>query len=94
VESDTTIYHSNTGFDAFVNAVIVSSGLALLIGPIWALQFVADNVKRLVIITGFIVLFTVVLTSAVAAKPFETLTATAAYVNLLSVVNAMDSNGV
>lgn len=78
VESATTTYHSNTGFDAFVTAVLIALGLVLLLGPMWTLQFVADDVKRLGIITGFILLFTALLASATVAKPFEVLAATAA----------------
>jgi Family of unknown function (DUF6594) len=78
VESVTTAYHSNAGFDAFVTSVLIFLGLVLLLGPMWTLQFVADNVKRLGIITGFVLVFTALLTSATVAKPFEVLAATAA----------------
>jgi len=72
------LYLSNKRLDAVVFGVVISLGLALLLGPMWALQFVADGVKRLGIITGFILLFTGLLSSATIAKPFEVLAATAA----------------
>lgn len=58
---------------------MMGTGLLLLIlGPMWALQCVGDNVKRLMIITGFITLFTAVFASAIVTKSFEVLAATAA----------------
>lgn len=78
VQSTTTNYYSNTGFDAFVTFIIISIGLLLLFGPMWWLQFVANDVKRLGIITGFVLLFASLLTSSTVAKPFEVLAATAA----------------
>lgn len=80
VQSATTSYYCNTKFDAFVSAVLVIFGLLLLLGPMWILQFMTDNTKRLGIITGFILLFASLLVSATVAKPFEVLAATAAYV--------------
>jgi len=77
VRSETTMYHSNTGLDAFVTAVIISFGLMFLLGPMWWLQFVSDSVKRLGMITGFVLLFTVLLASSTVTKPFESLAATA-----------------
>ncbi|KAL2280156.1 hypothetical protein FJTKL_12769 [Diaporthe vaccinii] len=78
VQSETTLYYSKRRLRHIVFGVIIGTGLLLLLGPMWALQFVGDNVKRLVIITGFIILFTAVLASATVAKPFEVLAATAA----------------
>lgn len=78
IQSDTTIYYSKTRLRNITFGVIIGIGLLLLLGPMWALQFVGNNVKRLAIITGFIMLFTAVLASATVAKPFEVLAATAA----------------
>ncbi len=77
-QSGTTLYFSNTRFDAFVTFTVIAAGLMLLLGPMWWLQFVADPVKRLGIITGFVLLFTGLLASATVAKPFEVMAATAA----------------
>ena len=78
VESATTSYLTDPGLDAFTNAVVISIGLMLLIGPMWTLQFVTNGVKRLGIITGFTLLFTSIVAAATTAKPFEVLAATAA----------------
>jgi hypothetical protein len=77
VESATTIYHTNTELDAFINVVVIIIGLMLLIGPMWALQFVTDGVTRLAIITAFTLLFTSILAGATTAKLIEVLAATA-----------------
>ncbi|GJN72575.1 hypothetical protein PLIIFM63780_006637 [Purpureocillium lilacinum] len=84
-QSGTTLYFSNTRFDAFVTFTVIAAGLMLLLGPMWWLQFVADPVKRLGIITGFVLLFTGLLASATVAKPFEVMAATAAYTAVLMV---------
>ena len=78
VQSPTTSYYSNAKFDAFVTAVLIFSGILLLLGPMWTLQYMTNNTKRLGVITAFILLFTSLLASATVAKPFEVLAATAA----------------
>ncbi|KAK3356451.1 hypothetical protein B0T25DRAFT_536795 [Lasiosphaeria hispida] len=91
IKSPTTLYLSNKRLDAVVFGVVITFGLALLLGPMWTLQFVADGMKRLGIITGFILLFTGLLSSATIAKPFEVLAATAAYAAVLMVFLQMGS---
>ncbi|KAL1873242.1 hypothetical protein Daus18300_004062 [Diaporthe australafricana] len=78
VPSATTTYYSKKRLRNIAFVVILGAGLLLLLGPLWALQFVGDNIKRLAIITCFIMLFTAALASATVAKPFEVLAATAA----------------
>ncbi|KAI0125318.1 hypothetical protein BJ170DRAFT_727234 [Xylariales sp. AK1849] len=78
--------------DVMVFGFIISLGLLLLLGPMWALQFVTDNVKQLTIITVFILIFTALLSSATVAKPFEVLAATAAYAAVLMVFLQMGGN--
>ena len=78
VQSFTTSCYSNAKFDAFVTAVLIFSGILLLLGPMWTLQCMTNNTKRLGVITAFILLFTSLLASATVAKPFEVLAATAA----------------
>ena len=53
-------------------------GLLLLLGPMWILQFMSQNTRRLGVITGFVLVFAALLVSATVAKPFEVLAATAA----------------
>lgn len=78
VESKTTYYHDTEAIEAFVNAILIAFGLLLFLAPVWSLQFILNDIKRLAVITAFIVLFATILASATAAKPFETLAATAA----------------
>lgn len=78
VQSPSTNYHNVNKVEKALFIVVVALGLLLLLGPMWALQFVSDNVKRLGIITGFILVFTALLSAASVAKPFEVLAAIAA----------------
>lgn len=78
IQTDTTAYYSKKRLRNIAFGVIIGVGLLLLLGPMWALQFVGDNIKRLLIITSFIMLFTAALASATVARPFEVLAATAA----------------
>lgn len=78
VSSETTLYHSSKALDAFVTFMIIALGLLLLLGPMWSLQFIQDDVRRLGLITGAVLLFTAILASTTIAKPFEVLAATAA----------------
>ncbi|KAF2723048.1 hypothetical protein K431DRAFT_283210 [Polychaeton citri CBS 116435] len=84
-------YFSNTGLDIFASIFVLVAGLALLFGPMWWLNFVQDDVKRLWIITGFVTAFTSWLWCAAGPRPFEILAATAAYAAVLMVF--MQSNG-
>ena len=66
-----------------VTCITIGLGLAMLIAPLWLLQYVytaEPNLKtRLGVITGFLVAFTLLLSVMVVARPFEVLAATAAY---------------
>ena len=81
--------------DKFVTCITIALGLAMLIGPLWLLQHFTTGQSnlhlRLVIITVFLVVFTLVLTIITVAKPFETLAASAAYGAVLMVF--MQLNG-
>ena len=60
----------------------------MLVGPLWWLQHLSaqDNMEyRLAVITGFLVLFTILLSILTVARPFEVLAATAAYAAVLMV---------
>ncbi|PKK49209.1 hypothetical protein CI102_4814 [Trichoderma harzianum] len=46
--------------ETFAAKVVIAIGLGLLFGPMWWPQFVGDSVKRLGIITGFVLLFTAI----------------------------------
>ncbi|CAF9916587.1 MAG: hypothetical protein HETSPECPRED_002956 [Heterodermia speciosa] len=81
--SDTTVYSDDSLMDKFVTCITIALGLAMLIGPLWLLQHFTT--ARLVIITVFLVVFTLLLTIITVAKPFETLAASAAYGAVLMV---------
>lgn len=57
----------------------------MLIGPIWALDKVGPNDIRLGIISGFIIVFYILVGIATTAKIFESLAAVAAYSAVLMV---------
>ncbi|KAF2173237.1 hypothetical protein M409DRAFT_17182 [Zasmidium cellare ATCC 36951] len=87
IRSSTTRYYSDRWFDTFTSAVIIAGGLVMLFVPIWWLNSVVENSKRLGINTGFVFLFAVLLFGATtnATKGFEVLAATAAYAAVLMV---------
>lgn len=88
-ETETTVYHKDEVVDKIVTCVTVMLGLAMLICPLWLLQHISaqqPNLEiRLGVITGFICLFTILLSLFTVAKPFEVLAATAAYGAVLMV---------
>ena len=72
------LYISDERVDGFISVVIAFVGLAMLIAPLWILEYTNSSRASLAWITGFIVLFLCLVTYATVAKPFETLGATAA----------------
>ncbi|KAL8966722.1 MAG: hypothetical protein Q9183_003240 [Haloplaca sp. 2 TL-2023] len=81
--SETTIYSEEEKMDKMVTCITIGLGLAMLIAPLWLLQYVytaEPNLEtRLGVITGFLVAFALLLSVVVVARPFEVLAATAAY---------------
>lgn len=77
-DKDVVTYISDKRIDAFVNVVIIGVGLAMLIGPMWALAFVSQEVVKLGIITAFLVAFLGMIGFASVARPYEVLGAVAA----------------
>ena len=71
-------FFSDQLVDRYVYITIVCLGLAMLIGPLWWLNIDGDRTHRLGIITGFIVLFTLLMGGATNARAFEAMAATAA----------------
>jgi hypothetical protein len=68
-----------------VSSVVISLvGLAMLIGPIWALAYLEPIIYRLAVISSFIVIFFVVL-AVTRSRLYEALAATAAYSAVLVV---------
>ncbi len=86
-ESSETVYENDSYWDKVVTLLIMSTGLAMLVGPLWILDSIAnDSRRRLGVITAFIVAFTVLLSSVTVAKHFEVLASTAGRSTLLPVV--------
>jgi len=71
-------YYSEKRMDRFVTAAIVILGMAMLVAPLWVLQALGDLKKKLVVITVFVLVFLLVVSFTMVAKPFEALAATAA----------------
>ncbi|KAK3325495.1 hypothetical protein B0H66DRAFT_599651 [Apodospora peruviana] len=87
-------YYSDKRIDGFASALIASVGIALLIAPIWTLK-VMDSLtnKLVVVITVFVLVFLLILSFAMVAKPFEALGATAAYAAVLMVFIQVGDDG-
>ena len=87
-ETETTVYANDRFFEKILAVCTLVIGLAMLIGPLWLLQHLSPELSnlnvRLGIVTGFIVLFTI-LTSLffTVAKPYQVLAATAVYAVIL-----------
>ena len=82
-DQDEVTAFSDKKVDRFISFIIVSIGLAMLIGPMWILYALSSSLQKMGTITGFIVLFLALVASATTARPLEALAATAAY-DLLS----------
>jgi hypothetical protein len=80
-----TEYYSDRRVEWLGNFLIVLLGLMMLYGPMWWLNYMVDDEKRLAVITVFVFLFAVALSSVGSGRPFETLAATAAYAAVLMV---------
>lgn len=78
-DKDVITYISDKRIEKFATAIIVIVGLVMIITPMWILQALGGRtVHKLGTITAFIVGFLGIVSYATAAKPFETLGATAA----------------
>ncbi|KAL8745122.1 MAG: hypothetical protein Q9190_002705 [Brigantiaea leucoxantha] len=88
-ESNTTVYAIESRIDKIVTAITISLGLGMLIGPLWLLQHVSavqpNTRQRLIVITAFLIGFTIMMGIVTTARPFEVLAATAAYGAVLMV---------
>jgi hypothetical protein len=85
IGDDRTVWQDDKKIEMFSSLMTGCLGLAMLIGPLWILIYVVKPHQRLGVITGFIVLFYVVVAVATTARPWESLAATAAYSAVLMV---------
>ncbi|PKK44586.1 hypothetical protein CI102_10959 [Trichoderma harzianum] len=72
------LYVSEQRLDLFVSLITTMIGLAILVTPLWILQSTTNLQSKLIVITVFIVVFLLVLSFGMVARPFEALGATAA----------------
>jgi hypothetical protein len=91
--SSATTYSSNSRFDFFTNTSIILGGLVMLLSPLWWLEYVNDNEKKLAVITGFICVFVGLMSVATVNRPGEVVAATAAYAAVLMVFMQVDGKG-
>ena len=85
IDDDRTIWQRDKRLEKLSSAVIGMVGLSMLIGPLWILEYVNRSWAQLLIISGFIVVFFVLVLVATAARTFDALAATAAYSAVLTV---------
>lgn len=89
VQADSTTYYSERWVEICAAAAVLTTGLALLLGPMWALELMRRSLDKLTIITVFVVVFAILLfcstTSERQTSTFEVLAATAAYAAVLAV---------
>lgn len=96
-ERQATIYNKESRIDKFVTCATIAIGLAMLLVPLWLLQYFTsrrtDTTNKLWIITAFLIGFAVLFSVLTVARPFEVLAATAAYGAVLMVFMQLQSNG-
>jgi hypothetical protein len=82
-----TIWQNDKRVEGLSSSIIAFMGLFMLIGPLWLLGFYSDSPwkVRMGVITGFIVLFFVLVAVATTARVFDALAAAAAYSAVLMV---------
>ncbi|KAK4075168.1 uncharacterized protein Triagg1_4832 [Trichoderma aggressivum f. europaeum] len=85
-------YFSEKRLDLFISLITTTIGLAMLVTPLWILQSTTNLQSKLIVITVFIVVFLLVLSFGMVAKPFEALGATAAYAAILMVFMQLGIN--
>jgi hypothetical protein len=85
LQNEDTIWPNDERVEKLSAGVISLVGLAMLIGPLWILAYVHHIAIRLGVISGFVVIFFVVVAVATTAQVFETLAAAAAYSAVLVV---------
>jgi hypothetical protein len=84
LRNEDTVWPNDQRMEKVSSVLISVIGLAMLIGPIWILNFVKPIVYKLAVISSFIVIFFVVL-AITRSRLYEALAATAAYSAVLVV---------
>jgi hypothetical protein len=84
LRNEGTVWPNDQRMETVSSILISVVGIAMLIGPIWALAYIRSVVWRLGVISAFIVIFFVVL-AVTRSRLYEALAATAAYSAVLVV---------
>lgn len=84
LDNENTFWPNDQRMETVSSIVISVAGLAMLIGPIWALAYIKPITQRLAVISCFIVVFFVVVVITIT-RLYEALAATAAYSAVLVV---------
>lgn len=72
------VHTSDKRIERFTTFVIIFAGTVMLITPLWVLHALGNEMHKLATITGFILVFIMMLSYATVAKPLEVLAGTAA----------------
>lgn len=93
IDAPGTAYWAHKWMEAFGDLFIILTGLLMLYGPMWWLDWISKDNYRLAIITSFVTLFAFGLRLiSGSANPFEALAATAAQVVPVVIVMTRVSN--
>lgn len=85
VKSESTTYFSDSRFEKLTNRSIILGGLIMLLTPLWLLEYYSGSKRRLGIITTFVVVFMLIMSTATINRPFEVVASSAAYAAVLMV---------
>ena len=87
-------YFNDSVIDRAIENITLILGLAMMLLPLWILQLVAASYShiwlRLLVISIFMVAFTIILSAVTASRSVEILAATAAYGAVLMVYMQLD----
>jgi hypothetical protein len=73
-----TYWYDDEKIGNFASFCISIVGLVMFVAPFWALNGLGSSLAKLSLITGFVVLFYVIVALGTTARPFESLGAAAA----------------
>jgi hypothetical protein len=73
-----TYWYDDEKVETFASGFISVVGLVMFIVPLWALDELGSSLAKLGLITGFVILFYVIVALGTTARPFESLGAAAA----------------
>lgn len=85
IDDGLTLWQNDKRMERLSFIFIGFAGLAMLIGPLWWLNYLQNSEARLGVITGFVTAFFVIVAKATTASVYETLAAAAAYSAVLMV---------